>query len=63
MQIKSICGEVLFTSEQETIADSIEDARQFGANLSGADLYRASLSGADLSGASLSGASLYGADL
>jgi hypothetical protein len=58
VQIKSIYGKVLFASKQETIAGSVVDAQQSGANLS-----RANLSGANLSGANLSRANLFGADL
>ena len=73
MEIKSIYGKVLFTSEAETVAQALREAisqcanlsgaNLSGANLSGANLSGAYLSGADLSGANLSGANLSGADL
>jgi len=68
MQIKNIYGDVIFTSQAETLKDAVVDAVKSranlsGANLSGADLYGANLYGADLYGANLSGADLYGANL
>lgn len=60
IQIKSILGNVLFELEKEdnTIKDTVIEARRqkanlYGANLSGADLSRANLSGADLLGAKI----------
>jgi len=68
MQIKNIYGDVIFTSQAETIKDSLLEAIKSGTNLSGADLSGANLSGADLYGANLSVANLsvanlYGANL
>ena len=55
---------VLYSSATaETIAQAVVEARQSGANLSGANLSGADLSGANLSGANLSWANLSGADL
>ena len=54
IEIKNICGEVIFTSPAETLSKA--DLR--GCNLRGADLR-----GTDLSGANLCGAGLRGADL
>ena len=60
IQIKSICGEVLFEYEKEnnTLKDTLEEAVKQGANLDranldGANLYRANLYGANLDGANL----------
>ena len=73
MEIKSIYGKVLFSSEAETVAQTLKDAIESGADLSGANLRSANLrsanlrsanlSGADLSGANLRSANLSGADL
>ena len=70
IQILSIYGGVLFEFEKEnnTQRETILEAVNSRANLSGANLSRANLSGANLSGANLSvanlsGANLYGADL
>ena len=60
IQIKSICGSVLFEYEKEnnTIKDTLCEAVKKDANLGGADLSGANLGGADLSGAYLRGADL-----
>jgi hypothetical protein len=63
MQIKNIYGDVIFTSQAETIKDSLLEAIKSGANLSGADLSGTNLSGANLYGANLSGTNLYVANL
>jgi hypothetical protein len=80
IQIKSIFGKLLFEFEKEdnTVKETVIEAKNSRADLSdadlsdaylsGADLSRANLSGADLSdaylsGADLSGANLYGANL
>ena len=71
LQIKNkFTGSLIFEYEKEdnTIKETLLEAKKSGANLSGAnlsgaDLSRADLSGADLSGAYLSGAYLSGADL
>ena len=63
MEIKSIYGKVLFSSEAETVAQTLKDAIKSGANLSGADLIGADLIGADLIGADLRSADLSGANL
>jgi len=63
-------GSIIFeySSENNTIKETVKEAINSGANLTEADLYRANLSGADLSradltGADLSWANLSGADL
>ena len=58
-------GDVLFeyTTENNTIKDTLLEAVKNKANLSGANLRGANLRGAYLSGAYLSGADLSGADL
>ncbi len=63
MEIKSIYGKVLFTSEAKTVAQALREAIPQGADLSGANLSGANLSGANLSGADLRRADLSGADL
>jgi len=68
IEIKSVSGKVLYSSEATSLKECMENAVKDytdlrGAYLSGADLRGAYLSGADLSGAYLSGADLSGADL
>ncbi len=65
IEIKSIHGDVLFTSEKEdnTLRYCLMEAIKSGANLHGADLRYAYLQGADLHGADLHGADLQGANL
>ena len=66
IEIKNIwTGNVLFeySSDDNTIAQTVRKAVESGANLRGADLRGAYLRGADLSGAYLSGAYLSGANL
>ena len=58
MQIKNIYGDVIFTSQAETLKAAVVEAVKSGAYLSGANLSGAILSGADLSRADLSGANL-----
>ena len=63
IEIKSITGEFLYSSEATNLRECLENAVRDSADLSGANLSRADLSGANLSGANLSGANLYGANL
>jgi hypothetical protein len=63
IEIKSIFGSVLFTTDAETIKEAVIKAVSTGANLTGADLIDANLTGADLRGADLRGADLRGANL
>ena len=65
IQIKSILGSVLFEHESEnnTIKETILEAKKSGANLVGANLEGANLVGAYLRGANLRGANLRGANL
>ena len=65
IEIKSICGSVLFSYEKEdnTIKDTLEEAVRSGANLVGANLGGANLGGANLGRAYLGGANLGGANL
>lgn len=70
IQIKSICGKILFEFEKEnnTIKDTLENAVKQKVNLSGADLCGANLQDANLGNAilfesDLCGANLQGADL
>ncbi len=56
-------GEVIYTSQKETLREAVIEAVESGANLSGAYLSDADLSGADLRGAYLSDADLSGANL
>ena len=73
VEIKSIFGSVLFTTEAESIKDALLKALKEGADLRSADLrsadlrsadlYGANLYGANLKGANLEGANLYGANL
>jgi len=58
-------GNIIFkySSEKNTIKDTLEKAVEDDADLRGANLYGANLYGADLSGADLSGANLRGANL
>ena len=63
IQIKNINGEVIYTSNKNTIKEALEEAVKNNknlkdANLSDAYLSRAYMSGADLSGAYLSRANL-----
>ena len=43
MEIKSIYGKVLFSTEAETVAQTLKDAIKSGANLRSADLRSANL--------------------
>jgi hypothetical protein len=68
IEIKNIAGDVIFTSEKETLKEALEEAVSQhtvlnGAFLNGAFLNRAVLDGAFLDGASLNGASLNRASL
>ena len=63
VEIKSIFGSVLFTTEAESIKDALLKALKEGADLRSADLRSADLRSADLYGANLYGANLEGADL
>ncbi len=65
IEIKSIHGDVLFTSEKEdnTLRYCLMEAIKSGADLRYADLQGAYLHGADLHGADLHGADLQGANL
>jgi uncharacterized protein YjbI with pentapeptide repeats len=65
IEIKSIHGDVLFTSEKEdnTLRDCLMEAIKSGADLRYADLSDAYLRGANLRGANLRYADLRGADL
>ena len=58
MDIKNIYGNVIYTSPDTTMKDTVVEAFSKGADLSGAYLSGAYLSGADLRGAYLSGAYL-----
>ena len=65
IEIKSIFGNVLFvySKENNTIKDTVEEAVRRDANLGGANLRGAYLGGANLGGANLGGANLRGANL
>jgi len=65
IEIKTFGGTVLFSykTEDNTIKETVEKARNEGADLRGADLRGADLRGAYLRGAYLRGADLRGADL
>ena len=63
IELKSVWGSILFSTDAETIAEALVKAVKDAANLSGADLSGANLRGADLSDANLSYADLSGADL
>ena len=65
IQIKSICGGILFEYEKEnnTVRDTLIEALGKGAALCGADLCGANLCGANLCGADLCGANLRDAAL
>jgi hypothetical protein len=65
IQIKSLCGDILFEHEKEdnTIKDTLLAAIKVGANLSGANLSGANLSGVEFYWADLPRAELYGANL
>jgi uncharacterized protein YjbI with pentapeptide repeats len=65
INIKSFFGKLLFEYEKEnnTIKETVLEALNIGADLSGANLRGANLSGADLIYANLSDADLRGADL
>ena len=55
-------GDVLFSTEADSLRLAVEAAVKSGANLSRANLSEADLRGADLRGANLRGADLYGSD-
>lgn len=63
IEIKNIKGEILYSSEAESIKGAVEEAVKKGFTLSVANLYGANLRVADLSGADLRWANLYGANL
>jgi len=63
IEIKSLQGKILFSSNFQTIGEALKEAIKSRANLSRADLYGDNLSRADLSRANLSGADLSRADL
>ena len=65
IKIKSRLGSILFEYEKEnnTIKDTLIEAVEKCANLTGADLTGADLTGANLKGADRTGANLKGADL
>jgi hypothetical protein len=63
IEIKSRVGEVLFSTDAETLRDAVIAAIESRADLSGADLSYADLSGANLSCANLPGANLFYANL
>jgi hypothetical protein len=65
IKIESIWGKLLFEFEKEnnSIKESLQEAKRRGADLQGADLQGAYLRGADLQGAYLRGAYLQGAYL
>ena len=63
IEIKSIGGSVLYTSEKATIKEAVEEAVENDADLSSANLVDADLSSANLVDADLSGADLSDADL
>lgn len=60
IQIKSICGDILFECEKEsyTLKDALEEAVRYGINLRGADLNGENLCNADLREAFLPEANL-----
>jgi hypothetical protein len=62
-EIKNISGEVIYTTEADSLKVAIEEAVKEGKSLEDAYLSGAYLSGADLRGADLRGADLRGADL
>ena len=51
LEIKTLGGEVLWSSEKTTIKEALEEAVEEGADLVGADLEGANLEGANLVGA------------
>ena len=63
IEIKDINGDVIYTSNKETLKEAVEEAVKNEANLSGADLCEANLSRANLSEANLCEADLCEADL
>ena len=65
IEIKSVLGKSLFEFEKEnnSIKETLKEARLQGANLQGADLQRANLVGTNLEGAYLRGTNLQGANL
>ena len=65
IEIKSICGSVLFEHEKEnnSFKDTLIEAVKRGADLGGANLFDANLFGANLFGANLRGSNLFGANL
>jgi len=63
IEIKSISGKVLYSSESTSFRECLENAVKDCANLSGANLSRVDLSWANLSRSDLSGANLSRADL
>ena len=63
IQIKNINGEVIYTSNKNTIKEALEEAVKNNKNLKDANLSDAYLSRADLSDADLSGAYMSRANL
>jgi uncharacterized protein YjbI with pentapeptide repeats len=63
IEIKSTSGEVLFSTDAETLRDAVIAAVEDGADLSHANLCRADLPGANLRDANLSSANLRDANL
>ena len=65
IEIKSVLDELLFEFEKEnnSIKETLNEARLQRADLQGADLQGADLHGADLQGANLQRANLHGANL
>ena len=65
IEIKSVLDKLLFEFEKEnnSIKETLKEARLEGANLEGANLEGTDLRGANLRGANLRGANLEGADL
>ena len=63
VEIKNICGKLIFSADCENMQECVSLAYLSGANLRYADLSGAYLSGADLRDANLSGANLSGAYL
>jgi uncharacterized protein YjbI with pentapeptide repeats len=53
MEIKNIYGEVIYTSNKETIKESVEEAVKNKVSLYKADLFGANLEGANLYGAKI----------
>ena len=63
IEIKTVSGRVLYTSDSTSVRSALIEAASKGADLGGADLWGADLGGANLRGADLQDANLRGADL